>query len=259
MSATVLPNTKSSPWVRILNPLTTQAPRVFCFPHSGGGTALFRGWPRQIASAVEVCAIQLPGRDARMKERPYDNMASLVDALCGDIIAYLDRPFAFFGHSMGALVAFSLAQALVERAGIRPDHLFLSGARAPHLMPLLPEFHKLPHDELISALYALGGLPDEIMAIRELLDLFIPVIRADLMISETYWVKKPAPVMVPITVLGGGNDPRVSVESLEAWRDHTSASFAARIFPGGHFYIQQHEKELVSFIVEVLRQVQSTC
>jgi len=256
MFAAASPSMKSSPWVRVLNPLAASSPRVFCFPHSGAGTVMFHGWPQHISPVAEVCAIQLPGRDARMKERPHDNMASLVNALYCDIIPYLDRPFVFFGHSMGAQVAFALTHALVERAGIRPCHLFLSGARAPHLLPLLPKLHTLSDDELVMALHALGGISGQIMAIKELLDLFIPIIRADLAVSESYWLEKPVPLAVPITALGGASDPRVSIESLEAWRDHTTAAFSRELFPGGHFYIQHHGKKLSSFITEALRQTQ---
>jgi medium-chain acyl-[acyl-carrier-protein] hydrolase len=211
---------------------------LFCLPHAGGGASAFRGWADALPADVEVCPVQLPGRENRLAEPAFDRLEPLVQALADVADPWLDLPFAIFGHSNGALIGFELARLLRARGRPGPLHLFASGRRAPDLPADRGLTHQLPEEEFLSTLQELGGLPPALLEHRELLELLVPALRADTAIHETYVFAEEAPLACPITAYGGLSDPRVAREQLEAWGRHTSGGFVARIFPGGHFYLQ---------------------
>jgi len=194
----------------------------------------------------------LPGREHRLAEPAYSNIDALVPALLDGIRTHLDRPFAIFGHSMGALVAFELTRTLHRLGMQQPVRLFLSAHRAPHLPDRRPPLHALPESEFWSALRALGGTPDEVLDHQELMALVEPMLRADFQLCETYrWRSEPR-LDVPFTVFGGLEDPNIALHELEAWREETNEAMRVTMLPGDHYYLHHSHVSLVGEIVRGL-------
>jgi surfactin synthase thioesterase subunit/glycosyltransferase involved in cell wall biosynthesis len=204
--------------------------RLFCFPHAGAGTFLYRHW------GAHVCPVAMPGRESRFVEPAFDRMEALVDALETAIAPLLDRPFAFFGHSMGAGVAFELARALRRKNLPLPRALFASATRAPHLRtgPPKPE---PPDAELLQEIRRMGGLGGG--ENPELIELAMPTLRADTRLYRNYVYRKEAPLQMPIFAYHGVGDPTIPPETVAAWREETTGPFRFREFPGGHFYLRE--------------------
>ena len=212
--------------------------RLFCFPHAGAGASAYRLWPAGLPSELEVCAVQTPGRESRLREPPYADMGSLVDATLEALQPVLDFPFAFFGHSMGAVVAAELTVALGRRGGPLPAHLFLSGHRAPHLPDPEPLLGGLVDDLFVTEINRrYGGIPPEILQERELMELLLPGLRADIRALESYRPTTALHLGCPVSVFGGTDDRRATRGQLEAWREGATGVFRVNMFPGGHFYL----------------------
>lgn len=209
--------------------------RLFCFAHAGGGGAFFWPWRELLAPHVAVVPVILPGREGRAREAPYRRMADLVDPLVTALIPHLDRPFAFFGHSLGAAVAFAAAHRLGEEHA--PRRLFVSGRRPPALPGRRPDLHRLPHDRFVEAVAGMGGTPREVLLNRDLLDVFLPRLRADFELNETY--RPPPGMRVPcaVSAFTGDSDPEVDTVEMAAWQSVTDGEFVLRVFRGGHFYL----------------------
>ncbi|MGO9242785.1 MAG: thioesterase domain-containing protein [Bryobacteraceae bacterium] len=212
--------------------------RLFCFPWAGGGTLAYRGWREALADVAHVVPARLPGRESRAGEAALENMEALVAALVDAIRPHLDGPYALFGHSMGAGVAFELTRAL-RRAGLRlPQSLHVSGARAPQ--------YRLHHDpgpepplrDFIEGLRRLEGFPPSILGNPELMRLALPALLSDARLYRCYAYSPEPPLPLPILAYGGDADPNVTAEHLEAWREQTTDGFERYEFPGGHFYLE---------------------
>lgn len=216
---------------------------LFCFPHAGGGTSLYRSWVDGLPD-VEISALVLPGRERRFTERPIQRIGPLVRALAS--ASYGPKPFAFFGHSMGAIVAFELARELRRRGMRQPFHLFVSAHEPPWLMKHrdAPR-HLLPDPELIEELRKLSGTDEELFADPSFLEPFLPALRADFELLETYSYSPEDPLSCPITAIGGEQDPEVDNHHLVAWRQQSSSDFGCYIYPGGHFYLRDSERSVV--------------
>lgn len=232
-------------WILRPRPNPRARLRLLCLPHAGGGASAFRGWADALPADVEVCPVQLPGRENRIAEAPLERLEPLVQALADAVEPYLALPLAVFGHSNGALVGFELARTLRARGLPGPVHLFASGRRAPDLPPDRGPIGHLPEDEMLRELAELGGLPAEMLEHRELLALLVPTLRADVRVHETYEFREQAPLACPITAYGGVADPRVSHEQLAAWERHTAGPFTLRSFPGGHFYLHEQRASVL--------------
>lgn len=219
--------------------------RLFCFPYAGGGSAIFYRWKEHLPPTVEVCSVQLPGRESRFTMRPYSTMQPLVEAVASAILPFLDKPYALFGHSFGALVAFELARYLHDQGMPRPLSLLLSAADAPHVDGATDTLHTLPDEELIRQLSLLQGTPQEILLHPEVMQLLLPTIRADLQVFETYTYQARPPLHCPIAVFGAFDDKRVARPGLERWRHHTSSVFSLTMLPGDHFFIHSARRALV--------------
>lgn len=245
----------NSPWFAYANPRPTAQLRLFCLPFAGGSAVIFRNWANALPGFVEVCPIQLPGRGARLREQPFTSMQSLIDAIEPSISANLDKPFAFFGHSMGATISFELIHKLRSERGLEPAHFFVSGRHAPQIPEPDPITFNLPRVEFIQEIRRLEGTPQEILENPELLELLLPVLRADFELIQTYeYVDRPR-LKCPITVLGGIADKDVSREHLEAWREQSSGPFRICLFSGNHFFLQTEEKLVLQTITEQLRRL----
>lgn len=200
---------------------------------------IFRTWSDALPADVEVCPVQLPGRGTRLMERPFTRLSPLVEALAQALAPLLDRPFAFFGHSLGALVSFELARQIRRQYGVHPVRLFVSAGQAPQIPHRVPPIHTLPDKEFLVELRRLNGTPSELLDHEELMDIMLPLLRADFALYETYVYSTEPPLDCPISAFGGLQDHRVSKSDLEAWRAQTSGPFSLQIFPGDHFFLKQ--------------------
>jgi medium-chain acyl-[acyl-carrier-protein] hydrolase len=227
--------------------------RLIAFPPAGASASVFRAWPDWLPPDIELWPVQLPGRQDRLREAPFTGVAPLVRSLAAELMLPPDERFALFGHSMGALVAFELARELRRRGGPRPSRLFVTSCRAPQLPRPQPLLGGLPDDALIYELRRLGGIPEEVVRDRELLDLIIPALRADVTLLERYVYAAEEPLAVPISAFGGWRDRSVNQADLSAWRAHTAAGFELRMLDGGHFLTRSGERQLVGAIVDHLR------
>jgi medium-chain acyl-[acyl-carrier-protein] hydrolase len=222
--------------------------RLFCFPYAGGGPTVFRDWAPLLPSEVEICAAQLPGREGRHFEALSTSAEALIEALVEELIARLDVPFAFLGHSLGALLAFLCARQLRNRHGRLPALLFVSGRSAPQSGPRQDPFHTLPNELFIQRLRSLGGTDEKVLANRELMDLLIPVLRADFQMNEQYLYTPEPALDCPIHSFRGLQDELMTYDEVAAWREQTTGAFRLRAIPGGHFFIND-ARALISQIV----------
>lgn len=180
-------------------------------------------------------------------------MARLVDVLAGVMLPLLDSPFAFFGHSMGAVIAFELARWLRRRHAAEPQAVLISGRHAPQIPDLEPVTYNLPHDEFIEKLGKLAGTPKEVLEHAELMELMIPLLRADFQMVQTHKYHSEPPLGCPITVYGGLQDPEVTPDNLRMWKEQTSSDFALHMLPGDHFFIRSSESVLLGLLRRDLR------
>lgn len=245
--------TSYEPWIVRPRPHPRPALRLFCLPYAGGGAPIFHSWAAALPAGIELCPVQYPGRGSRLAEPPHRTIASLAQALLPALRPLLDRPFALFGHSMGALLGFELARML-HHEGRSPAQLFVSAHRAPQLPDTEEPLHALPEPELIEQLRKLNGTPPEILAHAELLELMLPVLRADFAACETYAYAPGPPLACPLTAFGGLRDPHVPREALAAWQTQTSGPFALRMFPGDHFFLSSDQQQLLAAIARDLSQ-----
>lgn len=219
--------------------------RMFCFPYAGGGASAYRGWSASLPSDVEVCPVQLPGRESRLREPAFDRPEPLIQGVADALQPWLDMPFVFFGHSMGGMISFELSRELRRRGQKLPLHIFVSGRRAPQLPARDEPIHDLPEPEFIVKLRELNGTPEEVLQHAELMKLLIPVLRADFAVNETYNYTEEEPLDVGISAFGGLGDEEVTREDLASWRDQTRGRFRLRMLPGDHFFLHS-AKDLIT-------------
>ncbi|NTW01642.1 MAG: thioesterase [Oscillochloris sp.] len=243
----------SETWITCPRPSPQAAVRLFCFPYAGGAASIFTSWTVALPASIEVCPVQYPGRGSRMSDPALTAIQSLAQGLLPVIRTLLDRPFAFFGHSMGALVSFELVR-LLQLEGKVPAQIFASAHRAPQLPDPDPPLHQLPTPELIDQLRQLNGTPPEVLDHAELLELMLPMLRADFAACETYQYVPGPSLTCPLTAFGGLRDMHITREMLDAWRIHTSGPFAVRMFPGDHFFLNSDRQLLLAAIARDLSQ-----
>ncbi|HWR51153.1 MAG TPA: alpha/beta fold hydrolase [Bryobacteraceae bacterium] len=219
--------------------------RLFAFPHAGAGAAAFHGWNEKLPGAFSVCPVRLPGRESRSSEAPHREMCALVEAIGSAIEQHTGTPFAFFGHSMGAGVAFGVARWLRRKSLPIPVALCVSGARAPQYRRNWTPPQEPSDEEIVSELRKRDGMPSEVLDDPELMRLLLPPLKADTFLYRNWSYTEEPPLPCPIRAYGGAEDENVAREHLEAWREQTCGSFAMRIFPGGHFYLRTHQSEFL--------------
>ncbi|HLO02369.1 MAG TPA: alpha/beta fold hydrolase [Symbiobacteriaceae bacterium] len=229
--------------------------RLFCLPYAGGSEFIFRTWAGKLPPDVELCPVLLPGRGSRMGEEPYSQLQPMADSLATALLPYLDRPYAFFGHSMGALVSFAVTRELRRRGAPLPVHLFMSAHRAPQVARRRAPLHDLSDSDFLAHLQQNNGTPVEVLENRELMAMLMPLLRADFTLCDTYSYADEPALPCPITALGGLGDPQVFRADLEAWSSQTTGPFALRMFPGDHFFLRNAEFETLQVIARQLQGV----
>ncbi|GIJ26727.1 thioesterase [Micromonospora qiuiae] len=237
-------------WVRRFHSAVPDATRLVCFPHAGGSASFYTPFSAKVSPALEVFAIQYPGRQDRRLERRMEDIRELADNIFWAMRTMTDRPLAFFGHSMGAILAYEVARRL-ERDGTVLRHLFASGRRAPSIQRL-ERVHE--HDEggVIAELRLLNGTDSSILSDAEMLEMIMPAIKSDYRAIESYRHQPGQELTCPITALVGDADPRVSIADAKAWGDHTGADFNLRVLPGGHFYLVDQAPAVIKLVQDVL-------
>jgi medium-chain acyl-[acyl-carrier-protein] hydrolase len=226
--------------------------RLICFPHAGGGASAFLAWAGAWPHDVDVLAVQPPGREGRRAEAPLTHIDPLVDAVVHALRSSLDGPFVFFGHSLGGLVAFETARAL-RRLGRRgPVHLVVSARRAPQMPLRKPSVFNLPDRELIDELRRLSGTSEEVLQNRELLNLYLPLLRADLEVDDGYPYRDHQKLACPISAFGGIEDPSADETQLQGWAEQTTQAFRLHRFAGGHFYLNTARASVLRVLSGIL-------
>lgn len=222
---------------------------LYCFPYAGGGASVFRNWKYKLGDSVKVCPIQLPGREERISEKPYVNMDVLAADLA-DIIASRNNEFIIFGHSMGTKIAYEVEKRL-EIMGRIAKLLIVSGGRAPHIQELNP-IYNLSDDEFKQGIIRFNGMPKEIIQNKELFEFFLPVMRADFTLDESYKLEDAKILKTPIMALWGKEDKEGNFEEIIKWKEYTESYFKECSFQGEHFFIRVDEK---SVLKEIKKQI----
>jgi medium-chain acyl-[acyl-carrier-protein] hydrolase len=228
--------------------------RLLCFPYAGGSASIFANWQKILGPEIEVCAVQLPGRAGRMRETPHRRLDTLLPLLLDVLSPLFDMPVATFGHSMGSLLAFELARAMGHIPGAEPVRLFAAGRRAPHRSDRDEQMTGLPDDEFRRRLGLMNGTPPEILRDEDLMNLVLPFLRADFELNDTYTFT-PEPLAVPVTALGGIDDPEANIDELAAWGEVTARAFKLVMFPGDHFFLTGSESMMLEVIASDLQAV----
>ena len=237
---------KSPAWFVCPRASTDAERRLFFFPYAGGSPAAFGKWLPALPGHIEGWAAHLPGRGSRRLETPYRSLSAVIEDLGRAIRPLLDRPYAFFGHSLGALAAFELTRQLRRYDLPQPQTLFVSGCQAPQLPRSQRAVHALPDTEFLEALKAFNGIPDEVLRQPEVIELLLPVLRADFEAFETYAYAHEPPLDCRIAAFMGDADPRVRPENAEAWASQTNSSFKSEYFHGDHFFINANREAIIA-------------
>ncbi len=246
---------KNSPWFQVLQPQIKPKARLFCLPYAGGAASAFATWQKTFPAGVEVCAVQLPGRGARFLEPCFTQLDQLVAALTEVILPYVEQTeYYLYGHSMGARVAYELACSLDKQGAALPKELFLSGARAPQAPARKSPIHALDHDDFLKEIEELNGTPKEMLQHKELMELTLPILRADFEICETWRQEIGHKLTMPLRIFGGQEDVNVFLEDLDAWQLCTSGAFNRHVFSGDHFFINPKKDELLALISSYINQ-----
>ena len=235
-------------WIRCFHPTAETSPQVVCFPHAGGAASYYFALSRALAPRVEVVAVQYPGRQDRRQEPLIDNIPALADQIF-DMLEPMDglRPCAFFGHSMGSIIAFEVARRLQRAGAVGPQLLVVSGRRGPAVQRT-ERYHLRDDEGFVSELRAMDGTDPRLLEDPELLATILPVARADYKAIETYECPSEAILRCPIVALVGDVDPWARVDEVAAWAVHTTGEFDMKIFQGGHFYLDTHWQDVANVI-----------
>ena len=238
-------------------PYNTRTPRgalrLFCFPPGGAGAVVYRKWIPLFGPEVEVCPLEFPGRLARRQESLLFSLPELVERAAAALRHEISGRFAFFGYSMGSLVAFELARLLRRERGLEPEWLFVAGHAAPQIARRVPTMSGAPDFELLEFFQrTYGALPAQILAYPELLPVISDILRADVHMLERYAYAPEAPLACPIRAFGGLADESTPHTDLSAWQAQTAAHFAAHMFPGGHFFWENSMLDLVRVVRDCL-------
>jgi len=254
MSVDTAANEKKSVWLPPLRTPARSQLRLFCFPYAGGSASAFARWPDFLPPTVDVRPVQLPGRWNRMREAPFTRFDDALRVLAQVLPPFFDRPFAFFGHSMGASIAFEVARRLESR-GVRLAVLFVSGRPAPSMPRRGDQVHLSDDAAVLAEMKRLSGTESELLEDDDFVRMVLPVVRNDYKAIETYRYTPGTNVSCPVLAMIGDDDPKVNQAEAEGWRSHTSGRFDLRVYRGGHFYLNDHREAVNRLLVERLTAV----
>jgi len=226
--------------------------RLFCFHHAGGSAATFRPWVDFLPDYIELWAVQLPGRGERSMDPPLKRLPLILNDVAMGVVSHVDRAFAFFGHSMGAAVAFEIARLLRKLYDVQPAHIIASGCKAPQCLRYSNPSYLLPDDKFIERLKSLNGIPSVLLENPRMLEVVLPIIRADLEALQTYKYEPGAPLDCPITVMAGINDNLVNLAGLVGWKKQTTATCVTYLLSGGHFVFNTDRNAFLQIIIDAL-------
>lgn len=226
--------------------------RLFCFPFAGGGALAYRPWLTQFPAGIDVVPVNLPGREQRFGDPAIDDISAMVAAVAEGLKLFMDRPFAFFGYSMGALISHHLACHLQQAGMATPVHLFVAARRGPNVVGHRAMLHHLPSDDFWRGIANYGGTPSEILENAEYRALFEPGLRADFRLSETAISTGLPRLFCPITAFGGADDPNPVPDELDDWANATTGNFARHVLPGGHFFLRDAGDHIVRVVRDAL-------
>ena len=248
--------TAKSPWIKSLRAVPNARLRLICIPYAGSGAWSYRTWPEHLPADVEVIAVQPPGREDRLMEEGIADVHGLVGELATQLEPTLAGPYAIFGHSMGALIGFELIRELRRRGGPPAAHLFASGYRAPQVPCSVPKIHELDDEAFVAEVSRrYDAVPQAARECEELMELALPGLRADISVCDTYEYSEDGPLPCSITAIGGLEDENVSRAELEAWAEQAGAAFDLHLFPGGHFFLQTAQEQLLTVVSERLEEL----
>lgn len=226
--------------------------KLLCFPYAGGTSAIYAKWKRHISKEIELCPIELAGRGKRYEAPLYNSLDEVIEDVYNVIKNDIDNDYAFFGHSMGCLIAYELAHKIQKLGKDSPSHIFFSGKRAPHTQRVSNDIYLLPDEEFKNEILSLGGTPKEILEHKELYELFIPILRADFKVNDTYeYVEPESKLDCNITVLNGKED-KITLNEIIGWKQHTSKDCKIYMMDGGHFYLNDKYEDIIKIINHTL-------
>lgn len=242
----------AAPWLPVVD--DNASGRLICLPYAGGGTADYRAWRDGLPTTVDLCPVVLAGRERRLSQTPISRMPELVDAMIGDLAPLLRRtPYALYGHSMGAWLAFELAREARRRHLPAPVHLIVGARRAPHLPSRHAPLSHLPDAAFVQAVQdRYRAIPEPVLRDPGIMALFLPALRADLTLLDQYAYVEEAPLDVPITALFGREDTLVEEADVRAWHVHTTGRFEARGLYGGHFFLRDQAEDTSDLVAQLL-------
>lgn len=239
-------------WIVYPKQRPAAALRLFCFPYSGGSPHVFYPWLDELPVEIEIASIQLPGHGARIYEPPGDDFPTLISSLCRALVPHIAGPFAFFGHSLGALVCYEVTRELRRSGHPVPCRIFAAGRQAPHIATKFASVRELSRSGFVEVLRRFQGTPEALLRNPEMLDLFLPAIRAGFLLNESYVHREEPPLACAISTFGGIDDDWVEHGDVLAWEQHTAGPFSARLFPGNHFFIHSAQSTLIRAICDDL-------
>ncbi len=239
------------PWIKLSKGENDHF-RVFCFPYSGATAQVFRPLTQLLPEGVSVYSYELPGRGRRFNEEIPGTLAEIIEEAFLSINRIIDRPYIFWGHSLGGIIGYEMARHIRTNNHPLPKHLFVTGIRAPQVPKREKDVYDLPRDEFIEKIKEMGGTPEEIFNHEEMLDIMIPILKKDFKIYEMYRFTPDMPMPFPITAIGGLDDKFVSKEDLEQWSVHTSSLFDMHMLAGDHFFIFDNMNNIAQSIARAI-------
>ena len=244
----------SLPWLPRMTSKNGSRLRLFCFPYAGGNTYVYRGWDSLLPPTIEVCPVELPGRARRMKEPAVRSLSSLVQSMAPALLPYFDKPFAFYGHSMGALVSFELARELRRSHRLQPVHMFVGSCLPPQSLRRRERVtYNLPDSMFIEEVRHYNGTPKAVLEYSdELMQMTLPLLRADFEACQTYEYSDEPPLACPLTAIGGLQDKGLSRTDLEGWGEQTTSTFTVQMISGDHLFLNTAQIWVLSMLSKSL-------